>query len=144
MSMIRIQLLLICTIVPSTCFSQKGTADSTFANSHNISSSTKIFSIDELNQILKTNHIVLLNFNANWCSPCMEMEPVLSEIGKQYTDHIKLISINVDANENLAKAFGVKAIPSLQLYRNDKLLWFRAGFSGKKRIVKQIDKSLNR
>lgn len=61
---------------------------------------------------------VVLDFNANWCGPCKMLKPVLEEIEK--TNNIKIVSINVDENNELAEEFNITSIPCLVVMENNK------------------------
>ena len=68
-------------------------------------------------EVLKENLPVLIDFNANWCGPCRMLRPILDEISKEY-NNVKIVSINVDDNEDLARKFGIMSIPCLVLIKN--------------------------
>lgn len=54
----------------------------------------------------------VVDFNADWCGPCRRLAPVLKELAKERTD-IDFYSVNVDDNEELAKALRISSIPML-------------------------------
>lgn len=68
-------------------------------------------------EVLKESLPVLIDFNANWCGPCRMLRPILDEISKEYGG-VKIVSINVDDNEDLARKFGIMSIPCLVLIKN--------------------------
>jgi thioredoxin 1 len=53
-------------------------------------------------EIIKGEKPVLVDFHADWCSPCKMMNPVLKSIKRHFGDDIKILKIIVDKNENLA------------------------------------------
>lgn len=59
---------------------------------------------------------VLVDFNATWCGPCRMLKPVIEEFSN--TSSIKVCSCDVDANEELARQYGVMSIPCLILFEN--------------------------
>ena len=62
-----------------------------------------------------TKERVLVDFYANWCGPCKMLAPVLEKI----TADIKVIKIDVDKYNDLAREYGVMSIPCLILFENN-------------------------
>lgn len=86
-------------------------------------------------EVLKSEKKVLVDFNANWCGPCRMLRPVLDEISKE-NNNIKIVSINVDDNEELAMAYGVMSIPCLILFEKGTETRRNVGLMPKEEIVK--------
>ena len=61
---------------------------------------------------------VLVDFNATWCGPCRMLKPILEEFSKE--SNVKIVSVDVDDNENLAREYNVYSIPCLILFNNSK------------------------
>ncbi len=59
---------------------------------------------------------VLVDFNANWCGPCRMLRPILDSIAEE--SNKKIVSINIDDEEELARKYGVMSIPCLVLFEN--------------------------
>lgn len=55
---------------------------------------------------------VLLDFTASWCPPCQKMKPVIEELTDTYDDAMNFVIIDVDANEELAAQYGIRAVPT--------------------------------
>lgn len=68
-------------------------------------------------EVLKSNIPVLIDFNANWCGPCRMLRPILDEVSRE-TDNVKIVSINIDDEEELARNYGIMSIPCLVLINN--------------------------
>lgn len=66
-------------------------------------------------EVLNSDKKVLVDFNANWCGPCRMLKPIISEIAQE-NDNIKVVSINIDNAEELAKKYAVMSIPCLVLF----------------------------
>ena len=71
---------------------------------------------EDFNKELEMTEKVLVDFNANWCGPCQMLKPLMEELSKDY----KVLSINVDDNNELANEFGIRSIPSVILFENKK------------------------
>lgn len=70
-------------------------------------------------EVIKSDKPVLIDFNADWCGPCRMLGPVLDEIAKN-NDSIKIVSVNIDDEEELAEEYGVSAIPCLVVLKSGK------------------------
>jgi len=70
-------------------------------------------------EVLKSDKKVLVDFNANWCSPCQMLKPVVEEISNE-NDNIKVASVNIDDEDELAENYNVSSIPCLVLFENGK------------------------
>ena len=68
------------------------------------------------NEVLDSTLPVLLDFYADWCGPCRMLAPVLEEISNE--NIIKIVKVNVDNHEDIARRYGVMSIPTLVLFEN--------------------------
>jgi len=55
----------------------------------------------------------LIDFYADWCSPCKAVAPVLEELAEEYNGKINIYKVNTEEQQKLAAAFGIRSIPSL-------------------------------
>lgn len=88
-------------------------------------------------EILNDNSKVLVDFNANWCGPCKMIKPILEEIATE-NNNIKIVSVNVDNNEELAKKYEIMSIPCLILFENKTEKNRLIGLRSKSDIIKFI------
>lgn len=65
-------------------------------------------------EVLNSKIPVLIDFYANWCGPCRMLRPILDEVSCE-TDNVKIVSINIDNEQDLARQYGVMSIPCLVL-----------------------------
>ena len=70
---------------------------------------------------------VLVDFNATWCGPCRMLEPVLEEFSDS-RGKVKVISVDVDQHDALAREYGIMSVPTLLVYRDGKLVKQNTGF----------------
>lgn len=97
-------------------------------------------SLDDYNEILASNDLVLIDFYAPWCGPCLKMTPMFEEIAKKYEGKVKLVKINADENKNLADLFIGKGFPLLIAYKDKKIVWEKIGLLEQDALEKDIDK----
>lgn len=70
-------------------------------------------------EVMKAKEKVLIDFNADWCGPCRMLRPTLDDIAAN-NDNIKIVSINIDDEDELADKYEVSSIPCLVLIKDGK------------------------
>ncbi|MBR6967993.1 MAG: thioredoxin [Ruminococcus sp.] len=82
---------------------------------------------------------VLLDFWASWCGPCMMLAPVVEEIADEFDGRVKVGSINVDEQPELAAAFRVESIPMLVVVRDGAIVKQAVGLRPKQDILDMLE-----
>jgi thioredoxin len=95
-------------------------------------------SMNDFNDLLNTDKKVLVDFYAEWCGPCKQMEPYILKMQKEMTDKIVVIRIDVDKNKTLATQIKVDQLPTLVLYENKAVQWKNTGLISEKDLKKQL------
>lgn len=81
---------------------------------------------------------VLVDFWAPWCGPCKAIAPILEEIANELGEAARIYKVNVDDNQELAHELGIRAIPTLLVYRNGKQTEQLVGVSSKEDIKAKL------
>lgn len=84
-------------------------------------------------EVIRSEVPVLVDFNANWCGPCRMVRPVLDELAEE-SDEYKIVSVNVDEENELASEYGVLSIPCMVLMKDGKEVNRSVGFRPKSEI----------
>jgi len=92
--------------------------------------------------IIASEQLVLIDFFAEWCSPCKTMSPILEEVKISLGDRVKVLKIDVDKNQRLAAALNVQGVPTLVLYKKNELLWRQSGVVPMNDIISKINEYL--
>ena len=87
-------------------------------------------------EVLKSSKKVLVDFNANWCGPCRMLKPIIEEISNN--DNIKVVSINIDDEDELSEKYEVLSIPCLVLFYKGKEINRSVGLIPKEEIESMI------
>jgi len=66
--------------------------------------------------------IVLIDFFAEWCMPCLMMAPVIEDLSEKFEGRIKFGKVNVGDNEEIARRFNVNSIPNFTLFKDGKVI----------------------
>src|SRR5438552_16978861 len=88
--------------------------------------------------VLKSETPVLVDFWATWCGPCRMVARVLEEIANEQGEKIKIAKLDVDANQITAGRYGVRAIPTMILFKNGREAQRLVGFIATKRLMHTI------
>lgn len=55
----------------------------------------------------------LIDFYASWCGPCQRLAPIIDELAEEYEGKVDIYKVDVDKEEELARLFKVRSIPTL-------------------------------
>ncbi len=70
---------------------------------------------------------VIVDFGADWCGPCKQLDPILEDIAAENSDKLKVFKINIDENPMTPQKFGVRGIPTIMLFNEGKLIDQKVG-----------------
>lgn len=96
------------------------------------------YTMEDFQKLIQSDKLVLVDFYADWCEPCLKMKPFLEEIALEQKDKLNIIRINADDNQALLKSLNIEGLPELQLYQNNNKKWSHNGFISKEELVKQL------
>lgn len=84
------------------------------------------------------DELVLVDFFATWCGPCKMLSPVLENLANSRSN-VKIVKVDVDECENLARTYGVMSVPTLILFKNGKECSKKIGYLNEEALNEFIE-----
>lgn len=88
-------------------------------------------------EVLQSAKPVILDFWADWCTPCKMLSPIIDELAEDHPE-MKVGKVNVDEEKELAQQFNVMSIPTLFAFRGGKVVKQTAGLKTKAEILEML------
>lgn len=89
--------------------------------------SVKQLSLNDYNSVINEHKVILVDFGASWCPPCIKMKPVLDSLQTQYGGELKIWEIDAGIHTDLMNTMNLEPIPVFIIYRQGKEIWRQAG-----------------
>ncbi|MBI4797631.1 MAG: thioredoxin [Desulfarculus sp.] len=93
-------------------------------------------------EVLKSETPVLVDFWASWCGPCRAIAPVVEELSEQYAGKVKVAKLNVDESPKTPGQYGIRAIPTLIMFKGGQVADQITGAVSKSHIEQALQKLL--
>ncbi len=95
---------------------------------------------DFAGQILQSDQPVLVDFWAEWCAPCRALGPIIESLSENYDGRVRVAKVDVDANRQVAKQFGIRSIPTVILFNKGQIVETFVGVRAKAEYEVGLDK----
>ena len=92
--------------------------------------------------VLKSSKPVLVDYWADWCTPCKQIAPIIEELAAEHGDKISFVKLDTNDNTAVPTQYGIMSIPTLQLFVNGEVVQSLTGSKGKGAIVKALGEYL--
>jgi thioredoxin 1 len=88
--------------------------------------------------VLQASRPVLVEFGAEWCHPCRQLEPILVELAGEWKGKVDIFEIDVDANAASTVRYGVMGVPTLVLFVDGTDVERLTGYHPKNKIIDRL------
>ncbi len=89
--------------------------------------------------VLQSDTPVVVDFWAEWCGPCKQIGPALEEISDELDGKVRIAKMNIDENPNIPQQYGVRAIPTLMIFKGGELASTQVGAQTKSKLADWIN-----
>jgi len=86
--------------------------------------------------------VVLIDFSADWCMPCLIMAPIVEELSEKFEGKIKFGKVDVGENQEIAQKFNVSSIPNFILFKDGEVIEQFVGSMSSEELEAKLKKHL--
>ncbi|MGR8008203.1 thioredoxin [Streptomyces hypolithicus] len=89
--------------------------------------------------VIRAGLPVLVEFTADWCGPCRQLAPVLSEVAREEAARLKVVQLDVDKNPETMARYGVLSMPTLLVFRDGEPVKQMVGARAKRKLLQELE-----
>jgi len=97
---------------------------------------------DKFQQFVENHDVVLVDFWAPWCAPCLLLTPIIEELEKEM-EGVVFAKLNVDENQEIAREFGIMSIPTLMIFKRGEMADMVVGVMAKDALRERIERDMD-
>lgn len=95
-------------------------------------------------EVLRADLPVLVDFGAEWCHPCKQLEPIVEELAAEWQGRVRVVTLDIDQNLATTMKYGVMGVPTLMLFIGGEVRERLSGYQPKRKILDKLEPALPR
>jgi thioredoxin 1 len=88
--------------------------------------------------VLRAGLPVLVDFGAEWCHPCKQLEPIVEELAAAWDGKVRVVTLDIDQNLATTMKYGVMGVPTLILFIDGQAKERVSGYQPKRKILEKL------
>lgn len=92
--------------------------------------------------VLRSSRPVLVDYWADWCSPCKQLAPILAELAESYGDRMRFVSLDTNRNHVTPTTYAVNGLSTIHIFVDGELVKSFQGSKPKSVLTKEIERHL--
>jgi thioredoxin 1 len=90
-------------------------------------------------EVIHAKTTVLVDFGAEWCHPCKQLDPIVDELANDWDGKVKIVKVDSDIHVETTMKYGVMGLPTLILFVNGEPKERLSGFQPKNKILSKME-----
>jgi thioredoxin 1 len=101
-----------------------------------------IESESDFDALLEGESLIVVDCTATWCGPCKMVAPLMDKLAEEFLDQAKVFKLDLDANQTMAKRFGIRGIPAVMVFKDGELMETLVGVKPYEEFSGAVEKHL--
>jgi thioredoxin 1 len=93
-------------------------------------------------EVLESTVPVLVDFGAEWCHPCKQLDPIVEELAEEWDGKVKVVKLDIDMNNDTTMRFSIMGVPTLLLFVGGEPVGRLTGYMPKNKILSKLEEHL--
>jgi thioredoxin 1 len=97
---------------------------------------------EKLQEKINNGDKLVVDFYTDWCGPCRMMKPIFEKVSELFSDEnsdIRLYTMNVENNRDIAVKYGVRAVPTIKVFNNGEVVDTKTGVQQEVQLIEIVD-----
>ena len=93
-------------------------------------------------EVLEAETPVLVDFWAEWCGPCHQLDPIVEELAEEYDRRVKFVKLDTEENFDVPARYGILGLPALLVFKDGEQVDEIIGLRPKSELKRSLEKAL--
>jgi thioredoxin 1 len=94
-------------------------------------------------EVLKSDHLTVVDFGAEWCGPCKKVHPIMAELAEELGQRVKIVQVDVGQSPQVAQNHAVISVPQVLFFKGGEVVERIVGVLPKPKLKEKIESHLN-